>query len=150
MPRHTFFYTPCDLETTDAFPNGHTVNRTLITVSLRNGDFVTDSFYGIVDSGADYCMFPASLLGALGIDRNSLRLSSARGLGEDRAIMFATVKLDANQLGAWPVYAAFSDQWNDMNHAMLGHCGFLERFRLSLDPSSQIFELEDVAQCPKI
>jgi hypothetical protein len=140
-------YTTCGLNASPAFPEGHSVSRTLITVSLNNGELSTGQFLALVDTGADYCVFPADFAEPLGLNYEVLPSASVSGVGEDQQVRFSSVRLELQGFGEWKIYAGFSKLWNGRNLGMLGHLGFLERFKITLDPSNGIFKLEELPIC---
>jgi hypothetical protein len=143
MPRYEFPYLQHFLVPTPAFPNGHPVNRAIVGARLRKGELNSTPFFGIVDTGADYCMFPSELLVELGIDRSTLPTTTATGFAHDNDVRFAYVDLEVPPLGVHTIYAGFADNLNGKEYGMLGHMGFLNRFTLRFDPRNLKFELED-------
>ncbi|WP_353071152.1 aspartyl protease family protein [Tunturiibacter gelidoferens] len=144
MPSFKFPYSEWSLDITPAFPEGQTVFRPIVGAKLRNESKETDAFFGLVDTGADYCMFPSEFLESLGLNKDKLPSGTASGVATDRTIRFATITLEIDQLGLLRVYAGFSDNLNGQGLGMLGHVGFLDRFRLTSDPQSRVFELEEL------
>src|ERR1700686_2216187 len=128
-------YTAVALDPSPAFPEGHSVPRTVIAVSLKNGECRTGQFLALVDSGADYCVFPADFGEPLGLNYESLPSASVSGVGEDQQVRFSAVRLELHGFGEWEIYAGFCKSWNGRNLGMLGHLGCLERFRIAFDPS---------------
>jgi hypothetical protein len=143
MARQSFPYYPVEIESSPAFPNGYVAYRPVISISLGYDGKTVSEFYCVVDTGADYCMFPSDYLSVLGIDRDTLNTGPVHGIGEDKGVPFASVNLKVGLLGEWPVYAGFSDHWKGQNIGFLGYTGFLERFRVNLDPRNQTFQIED-------
>lgn len=144
IPFVTFPYDVGPLDRSDAFPHGQTALRPVLTATLRAGDRHTDPFSGLVDSGADYCVFPADFAKHLGLDYESLPSAIAHGLGEDQQMRFATVTLEVEKLGTWEIYAGFSDLWNGRGIGMLGQLGFFDRFKITFDSTRRIFEVREV------
>jgi hypothetical protein len=116
MPTFKFPYCRATLDITPAFPDGHVVYRPFVGAILRNGDRETEPFFGLVDTGADYCMFPSEYLTYLGIDKESLPPSVAMGVATDHAVRFANVTLELPQIGRLSVYAGFSDNLNGQGY----------------------------------
>ena len=143
MPTFQFPYCRTTLDITPAFPNGHVVSRPFVGACLRFGSKETVPFFGLIDTGADYCMFPSEFLTALGIEKECLPSSVAMGVSTDHAVRFATVTLEIDRLGLLSIYAGFSDNLNGQGYGMLGHMGFLNRYTLRCDPRNGRFELED-------
>lgn len=128
------------LPPTTAFPDGHSVSRPVLIIGISNGENRINHAIAVVDSGADYCTFPASFLPHLGIDVDTLGFGSASGISQGHDIFFATVRLHFQDLGEWDVYAGFVHAMTD--HGMLGHSGFLERFKVTLDAANFRYQIE--------
>lgn len=137
MPLIVFPYHAVALGRSGAFPGGHTVFRPAITATLRLGDFRTDPFLGLVDSGADYCFFPPEFASRLGLDYKALPSEAAYGLGEDQQVRFGAVTLEVDGLGTWEVYAGFSESCSGRTFGLLGQLGFFDRFKITLDANPQ-------------
>ena len=146
IPFMVFPYDVGSLDRSDAFPRGQTAFRPLLTATLRIGSLSTTPFQGLVDSGADYCIFPAIFAKSIGLDYESLPKAEARGLGEDQGMRFATVTLDVAKLGAWEIYAGFSELWKEDRIGMFGQLGFFDRFKITFDASRKIFEVTEYEQ----
>jgi hypothetical protein len=144
MATHSWEYTTGKFPLSEAFPKGHATKRPYVNASLRSEGFETHSFFAIADTGADYCMFSATLLPELGLEFDFLPVAESSGLGEDSNVRFAYVSLNVEDIGEWTIYAGFSKSKPCDDPALLGHFGFLERFRAVFDPSRGVFELTDL------
>jgi hypothetical protein len=89
-------------------------------------------------------MFPSKYLIALGIDKASLPASVAMGTQTDYSMYFSEVTLNTDIGQPLSVYAGFTDNLNGDTYGLLGHMGFLNRFRLRSDPQTRVFELEEI------
>jgi hypothetical protein len=65
MTTYPIPYAEVSAPATDAFPRGRVFRRPVLSLALQNGQNRL-SCYGIVDSGADYCLFPRSFMLAFG------------------------------------------------------------------------------------
>ncbi len=104
--------------------------------------------FAIVDSGADNCLFPASLAGQLGItilNRNAYVFSGTSEQGQ--IAYFETVKATMwnGQAGEQPLtfelYAGFCDTLEHVGMGLLGQEGFFSRFEVRFDRTEIFFEL---------
>jgi hypothetical protein len=95
----------------------------------------------LVDTGADYCLFPADFAVRLGLDLNNLPPALVYGAGSDNDVRFAIVQIEFDDLGKWELLAGFSPAWNGREAGALGNLGFLDRFRISFDWSKKEFEV---------
>ena len=141
MPHMEFSYEEIALNPSAAFPSGHTALRPTITVALQLGDKRTDPPPGLVDSGADYCIFPPECAESLGLDYVSFPTETAYGIGEDQQIRFGRVVLEVVGFGAWEIYAGFSESWRGRGFAMLGQLGLFDRFKITFDAQRRRFEV---------
>jgi len=144
MATYSFEYTKGTIPASEAFPAGHTVKRPYLEVRLASKEQETGTFCAMVDTGADYCMFSADHLPTLGLTFDFLPVAPAFGLGSDSNIRFAYVRLKNKDLGDWLIYAGFSKSMNSLDPSLLGHSGFLERFKAKFDYANGLLSLEDL------
>jgi hypothetical protein len=144
MAQGFYSYTYQFGELSAAFPDGTWFARPCIKVNLRTaGDKETHHFLAIADTGADYCVFPADFADRLGLDYETMPSAPAFGIGSNEEFRFSVVEMEVDQLGIWPVYVAFYRGWDGRNSGLLGHFGFLERFKATFDLSRDAFQLEE-------
>jgi hypothetical protein len=97
---------------------------------------------GLVDSGADYSVFPAPWAGPLGIDLASCREEDSQTAGGTAKQYLHSQKLTA-EIQAMServeLVAAFSDV---LPIALLGRQDFFAAFKVSFDERAQTFRLE--------
>jgi len=117
----------------------------MCAVTLRNGRQRTGSFLSLIDTGADYCLFPSDYLEEIGIDRSTLRPGTVQGVSIDAGVLYANVDLAIEGLGEWTVYAGFSDYWRGQHVGFLGQVGFFDRFTVSFDYRKRKCEVSDEA-----
>jgi hypothetical protein len=99
------------------------------------------SCYAIVDSGADYCSFPQSLMKPLGIEpREFENIDTANGLTP----VYFHVQIDLGFVEPYYTYAGF----HPGNFAMLGHKGFLDRFVVVFDTANRQFVITNQTPTP--
>lgn len=142
-----FPYTVFPARPDAAFPNRQATSRPIVTVTLERGSLSIAAF-AIVDSGADNCLFPASLAGQLGItilNRNAYVFSGTSEQGQ--IAYFETVKATMwnGQAGEQPLtfelYAGFCDTLEHVGMGLLGQEGFFSRFEVRFDRTEIFFEL---------
>src|SRR5208337_1173457 len=109
-----------------AFPNRQAISRPLLTVTLERGGLSIATF-AIVDSGADNCLFPASLAGQLGIATPNQNAYVFSGTSEQGQIAyFETVKATIwngqpqEQPITFELYAGFCDTLEHVGMGLLG------------------------------
>jgi hypothetical protein len=146
MAQYSFAYTvDPDLEYSPAFPEGRSIIRPILNISLVNGDKRV-SGQAIVDCGADYCLFPISWMQLLGIDPSTAPLDTSTGVGAQVSAHFYNVTMEiAGIPGSFPVYAGFPTKGplTEMNVGFLGYLGFVDRFFVILDGPRGRFGIQD-------
>lgn len=137
MSFHRFAYVGTEID------DGSTAYRAFLAVSLGNGENTTEYFLALVDTGADYCLFPADLLPTLGLDPSTLVEGVAMGLGGLEKVLFANVMIRTKYLGVWPAYVGFARSLSGHgNVGMLGHRGFFDKFRVTFDTANGFLDIE--------
>jgi hypothetical protein len=101
---------------------------------------VTVSCDAVVDSGADYCLFPKSFLEQLGIDQNLLPHTEVFVVDHLIKIDLSMVTLDFG-FTKYNTLAGF----HECNFAMLGHKGFFDRFIVVFDTANKQFMITNQA-----
>ena len=135
-----------------AFPNRDEIKRPIVALLIANGDRQTIIFC-VVDSGADLCVFPASLATRLGFALRRDKASAFSGSGETTQMAFfvevqATIlpmdgpNIDPNQEPlAFPLYAGFCDTLEHVGMGLLGQEGFFSRFTVHFNNAESYFEI---------
>ncbi len=116
---------------------------TTLEFNKNRGNFY---FPSVVDSGADYCTFPAAFGQRLGIDITSgLRMGTV-GVGGGDDLYFHTIKvLVVIEQQAWhfDCFAGFSSSMDNLGLGLLGRHGFFELFEeVTFDQKNKIFKLK--------
>jgi len=89
------------------------------------------SFHSIIDSGADYCVFPAQFGKSIGLDITKGDHLPSYGVGGKDTLYFHKVKVTIIIGGeAWDFgcFAGFSSRLDDRGVGFLGRHGFFELF----------------------
>jgi len=132
----------------DAFPDRVSIQRPVLVVVLENSPNVVGTL-AIVDSGADSCIFPASLDGPLGIAIPNRNRSVFSGTTDSPQIAYfenvrariwdSTTKSFVFDFG---LYAGFCDTLEHVGHGLLGQNGFFSRFVVKFDGAENLFDIE--------
>ena len=136
-----FEYSCGNVEPCTAFPAGPRTCRPIIAVRIQRNGIWTDPIPAVVDTGSDYCVFYGRLAKDLGLVLEDLPSAPAQGIGK-ADLRIAPVILDTGCFGQWEIRAAFAE--NDIDFALLGYIGFLEKFAFSTNPKEATFTLEKV------
>ncbi len=119
---------------------------------ITNGERQTVIFC-VVDSGADLCIFPASLADRLGIELPKDRSSAFSGSGETTQMAYF-VEVQATMLAmdgpnidpgqeplTFSLYAGFCDTLEHVGMGLLGQEGFFSRFTVHFHNVQSYFEI---------
>lgn len=133
---------------TKAFPN--TPPRPYLDIILRNGFQTTDKLMALVDSGADYPIFPMEIA----VDQLRLDLRSAPvwlfsgTTGKAQIARLADVGLTilgedniSHVFGEVSSTCAFCEDFTFSGGCLLGQEGFFSRFRTTFDQPKNVFEI---------
>lgn len=135
-----------------AFPNRLELKRPILALFLENGDNRV-IVYAVVDSGADVCVFPASVARDLKLSLQRDKASAFSGSGETTQIAYfeqiqATIlPMESAEIGAdqepisFPLYAGFCETLEHVGMGLLGQEGFFSRFKVSFYNSQNFFEI---------
>jgi hypothetical protein len=109
--------------------------------------------FGIVDSGADDCVFPLSLAGSLQIITPNQRSYVFSGAADNPQLAFFE-KIEmviwdfANDRAAFTfeLDVGFTAALDQIGAGLLGQNGFFSRFRVTMDHENNFFDLERIEQ----
>jgi hypothetical protein len=145
---YRFPYTEVDgVGENSAFPGQSTVLRPYITVHLSKGGSRVGTM-AVIDSGADFCLFPSSWAEVLGITIPNVRWSEFRdATGNLRTAYFDVVELAVvnpythEDSFMFQTDVGFSSELEDDGVAYLGHHGFFSNCRVLLNYREGFFEI---------
>jgi len=132
---------------TTAFPN--TPPRPYLDIILRNGYYTSNKLMALVDSGADYSIFPGEVADDLKLELSAApiwRFSGTTGqLQEARlADVNLTVLRENDSTHAFEVKTAcaFCDSFKFAGGVLLGQNGFFSQFKTTFHQPTNRFEIE--------
>jgi hypothetical protein len=100
---------------------------------------------GLVDTGSDYTVLPASVAAAFGISLREEPGISAKSFGGlELHLLVGDVQLTIEQGGesvSWPESVCFFDFGKNRQTAVLGHAGFLDYFTATFDGLNSMLTL---------
>jgi len=131
-----------------AFPNRTSIKRPMLQLSLHRGSKVVSTF-AIVDSGADECIFPASLGMALGVPIPNPNVYVFSGTADQpQNAYFDNVRVAVWQFAKPPqvafefeLYAGFCDTLEHIGLGLLGQNGFFSRYKVLIDHANSVMEI---------
>jgi hypothetical protein len=138
-------FTHLRLSPTEAYPHRQTLGYPLLPVELRHGRHHA-RVMGLIDSGADDCIFPSALGRLLGLTVETGKKQPFMGAGAlSNLAYFHRVKLsftldDTTFQSA--AYVGFSTAMDIPKIGLLGRIGFFDRFQqVSFHPKEEFVEL---------
>ena len=138
-------FTPLRLAPTEAYPHREILGYPLLPVELRHGRHHA-RVMGLIDSGADDCIFPAAIGRLLGLSVETGKKQPFMGAGAlSNLAYFHRVKLsfalDATVF-QFAAYVGFSTAMDIPKIGLLGRIGFFDRFhQVVFHPKEQFVEL---------
>jgi hypothetical protein len=135
-----------------AFPLRSELKRPIVALLLANGERRV-IVYAVVDSGADVCVFPASVARDLDIQIPNERASTFSGSSDAIQMAYfdeiqATIlpmesaKIAPNQEPiSFPLYSGFCETLEHVGMGLLGHEGFFSRFEVRFNHAESYFEI---------
>ena len=135
-----------------AFPNRTHVFRPIVALQIEKDDRQVVVF-AIVDSGADQCVFPASIAEALGISIPNAHASAFSGSSDNPQIAYyeqvqATIlPMDGPHIEpdqeplTFPLFAGFCETLEHVGMGLLGQDGFFSRFAIQFSAAQNYFEI---------
>ena len=102
---------------------------TVLETEAKRLDF---SFDSIIDSGADYCVFPSQLGTLIGLNVELGKRLPTYGVGGQETLYFHHIKITLFMGGEpweFPCFAGFSRKMNHKGVGLLGRQGFFNLFK---------------------
>ena len=138
-----FTYKKLPLTPTEAFPLQKTVLSPIIPVTIEYAGKKV-GYEALVDSGADWNIFPSILGDILGMDVLKGKKAVFGGIGGGSlTAYFHNVII---YVGGWPmkVYCGFSPDIPQSAFGVLGRCGFFDHFVVKFEESKGQLEIKQV------
>ena len=105
------------------------------------------SFYSVVDSGADFCVFPAKFGELIGIDIKNGQSIPSFGVGGKEMLYFHQIKVGIiirNEIWKFDSRVGFSYKMNDKGTGLLGREGFFDLFsEISFNQKKRMFKFKE-------
>ena len=114
-----------------AIPRKRWIKRPMLQVTLFNG-IQRQQLVCLVDSGADECLFHASVARSLGIDVENGRYKEFDGIAGSLEAYIHPVEIQVQDF-AEPVKIEAGFTESEGVHAILGQVGFFENFRICFE-----------------
>ena len=135
-------YRKFDSKPSDAFPRRFCVSRPVIPIQLIKGQDRVKCF-AMIDSGADYCIFQASLGEIIGLAIESGKLDHFGGISGQKQLTayFHNIQIEVggHEFDCW---AGFSRDIEALPCGLLGQLGFFNLFDILFDYNKGRIELK--------
>lgn len=135
-----------------AFPQRTAIDHPIVALLLQKGDLAVVA-YALADSGANSCVFPASVAASLGIEIPNARRSIFSGtLSEPQAAYYEEIQVTILPLESpeieteqepvtFSLYAGFCETLEHVGMGLLGQEGFFSRFAVKFHAAKRYFEI---------
>jgi hypothetical protein len=136
-----FAYSRFPCNPTEPFPNQHSILRPVIDIAIIYKD-QRIRVVALVDSGADWCLFPASIGEQLKIPVDQGKKIQFRGATATGMAYCHEVTLE---VGGWGhnCLVGFSSDLDKMNvYPILGHNGFFDHYEVNFNFKKEIIEVK--------
>jgi hypothetical protein len=119
----------------------------ILKISLFYKNYEHFDFDCVVDSGADFCVFPANLGELAGLDVFGGKDVATYGIGGKETLYFHNVKVEAiikDEPWVFECHAGFSTKLNSKGIGFLGRDGFFDLFQeVSFNQKAKMFRLKE-------
>jgi len=136
-------YLKFETKPSEAFPRRFSVSRPVIPIQLINGKDKVGHL-AIIDSGADFCVFHASMGEVIGIAIESGKKQDFCGVSVQSQQL--TAYFHAIQIGVggyeFDCWVGFSKDIEGLPYGFLGQHGFFSLFNVTFDYSKERIELK--------
>lgn len=134
-------YRKFNTKPSDAFPRRFSVSRPVIPIQLIKGQDRVKCF-AMIDSGADYCVFHASIGEVIGLTIESGKLDHFGGISGQKQLTayFHDIRIETggHEFDCW---AGFSRDIEALPCGILGQVGFFSLFDVRFDYDKERIEL---------
>jgi hypothetical protein len=118
--------------------------RPMVDVLLLAPNGETIQMSALVDSGADFCLFPLDVAHVLGLDIQTLPSSSTAGVGSaSNLTYFADLTINLENGVIFETRVGFTAGMNRAGFGLLGQQGFFENYNVEFRHRERVFTLEE-------
>lgn len=141
-------YLKFNIKPSKAFPRRFSISRPVVPIQLIRGQDKIKCL-AIIDSGADYCVFHASLGEVIGLTIESGKLDHFGGIsGQQQQQLTAYFHNIQIEVGGYEFdcWAGFSRDIEALPYGILGQLGFFSLFDIRFDYAKERIELKTKEQ----
>jgi hypothetical protein len=106
---------------------------------LKRDTWHSHEFDALVDTGADYCSFPARWVGITDEEWETLPSLDLDTIKGDRTLRFAWMDVTIEKIGKVEIYAGLTKDRVEIG--VLGNHGFLDRYKAAFDLATETFTI---------
>ena len=144
MGRIKYNYTP------SSFGNESALRPIVEAIPLfaPNGEALRTS--ALIDSGADFCLFPLNVARVLGLDLNSLSTAQIGGVGNAANLTFYdTLTIELGDGVIFDTRVGFTEGMDRFGFGLLGQKGFFENYNVEFRYRERSFTIEPARSARK-
>ena len=146
-------YTKIEIPPRGSFPAKIQYAPLVTTLLYHKGERSPFLFPSVVDSGADFCVFPAQFGEMMGIDIEKGEHLPTFGVGGGETIFFHKIKVGIvikDEVWDFECYAGFSKKMSSKGVGLLGRDGFFDLFQeVSFNQGAKMFRLKGEGARPR-
>ncbi|MHB8105570.1 MAG: pepsin/retropepsin-like aspartic protease family protein [Dehalococcoidales bacterium] len=135
-------YRKFETKPSEAFPRRFSVSRPVIPIQLISG-VEKVGYLALIDSGADFCVFHASIGETIGVDIESGKKQGFSGVSnqsQQLTAYFHTIQIEVGGY-KYDCWAGFSRDIEGQPYGILGQQGFFSLFNVTFDYEKEHIEL---------
>lgn len=118
------------------------IKRPIVPLIIKS-DTCFILYHGLIDSGADHCIFSLEIAKELGLQLSDKDRAEFIGIGKDSVKGYwGEIDIKIGNL-IYTTEVIFADI-SDFSHGILGQQGFFDHFDVKLSYSKQIIEIEPI------
>lgn len=118
------------------------IRRPIIPLIIKSTEIYI-FYYGLIDSGADYCIFSLEIAQKLGLTLSDKNKTRFIGVGKDKIKGYwgeVELKIAGEIYTTKVIFAPISD----FGHGILGQKGFFDHFDVNLSYNQQLIEVSSL------
>lgn len=118
------------------------IKRPIIPLIIKSDSYFI-LYHGLIDSGADYCIFSLEIAKELGLKLSTKNKAKLIGIGKDEVKGYwgeIDIKIGDVIYTTGVIFAEISD----FGHGILGQQGFFDHFDVRLSYQKQTIEIEPI------
>ena len=149
----TLPYTRIEIPPRGSFPAKTVYSPIIKTFLFHQSKETNFSFDSVIDSGADFCVFPADFGEMMGLKVQEGQHLPSFGVGGKDTLFFHKIKVGIivrEEIWEFECHAGFSKKMNKKGVGLLGRDGFFDLFNeISFNQNTKMFRLKGEGPRPR-